>query len=202
MVTLIRRTLLLLIVLAALSAGSLGCNLTSNRAAPTPTITLIAGSPEAMPELVLPTATPGPTDTPLGGQYEILPTPVTTPVTLPTPMPPTTLPTPTVTETPDIASTGPLRITLLEFDDWRELDDDRVQWSILVHAVGGNGIYTFEHIGEVYDVPTFDVTGTRGAPIVQSITVRSGDGQRITCDYYVPGDVQSYFSISYPCGDE
>jgi hypothetical protein len=202
MATLTRRFLkvcLPLVALVALCIGSLGCNLTSQHKPTTPTITFIAGTQEGLPELVLPTATPGPTDTLLGAQFDPLPTLAASPTNfaLPTPIPPTASPTTTATATPNIASSGDLRITLLEFDDWQNLGDGRVQWTVLVHAVGGNGVYTYEHIGQVHDTPAFDVAGTRGSDVVHSITVRSADGQQVTCDYFIPGGTEGYFS--YQC---
>ncbi|MCZ7543687.1 MAG: hypothetical protein M5R40_09190 [Anaerolineae bacterium] len=71
----------------------MGCNLISQQA-PTPTVTLIPGSPlPGVTELVLPTATPGPSATPLGGQFAPTATlePTPTQIPLPTVLPPTEL---------------------------------------------------------------------------------------------------------------
>ncbi len=179
-----------LIVLACLVMTSLACNLTK-QAEPTPTATLIVlGSPSPVTTgLLLPTATPGPSHTPLGGQFDptFTPPPSPTPIPLPTLVPPTASPVPTGTETPDVASTGPLEMSL-EIHGRRLLEDGRVTWTITVHAVGGNGAYTYEHLGAVQPGPTFDTVGTQGNAIVHEVIVRSGDGQQASCNYYIPGD--------------
>ncbi|MBN1284413.1 MAG: hypothetical protein JXB47_03365 [Anaerolineae bacterium] len=190
-----------LIAIIMLSVSSLGCNLTGRPAA-TPTVTLI-GAPPPRPmvtQLLLPTATPGPSQTPLGGQFNptltLPPTP--TQIPLPSVVPPTHSPTPTTTATSDIASTGPLEIESIELTDRREAGG-KVEWTVVVHAVGGNGDYTYEHLGERQAGPIFKTAGTSGAAIVHEVVVRSGDGQTASCNYYIGADITGNFT--YPCGD-
>lgn len=197
MVTLKLLRLRWLFTLVILGAVSLGCNLTNQQpAALTPTNTLVGAPPPqpAITQLLLPTATPGPSHTPLGGQFDptlTLP-PSPTQIPLPTVVPPTHSPTPTATATSDIASTGSLEIESIEFTDRREVNGE-VEWTVIVHAVGGNGDYTYEHLGRVQPGPTFKTVGAAGAAIVHEVIVRSSDGQTARCNYYIGGDITGNF---------
>jgi hypothetical protein len=189
------------LALAALVAGCLACNLTGYQR-PTPTVTLMAASPPAAltADLVLPTATLGPTATPLGGQFAptstLKPTPTQLP--LPSPLPPAEFLTVTATETTTPAS--PLEITLIEFTDWREVDaEGHVGWTLVVHVSGGDGVYTYLHEDQVQRGPIFEVIGTQGSAFVHTVSVRSGDGQEARCSYYVPSEERDYFRAT--CGD-
>ncbi len=186
---LIRRWL----AVAALLVGCLGCNLV-NQPRLTPSVTLIPGSPSpGVTQLILPTATRGPTETPLGGQFAPTATlqPTPTQIPLPTVVPPSATP---QTETPTPGpSTGPLKITLVEFTNRRVVDQQgRVAWTATVHASGGNGDYTYLHEGEAQPGPIFSVFGTEGAAFVHTITVRSSDGQQAQCSYYIAPEARDY----------
>ncbi len=174
-----------LLILTVLMLAGIGCGLSPPTAAVPPTATPPAAT---QTELLLPTSPPGPSETPLGGQF--VPTSTFTPSpTIPSPTPitptatPTATPTSTPTATPNIASTGPLAVPLIEFTNPRTLEDGATVWTAVVHAVGGNGIYTYLHGGTPQPGPIFNVPADEEMPI----TVYSGDGQEITCDYRIDG---------------
>lgn len=178
---------------AALLAGCLACNLTGQPRA-TPTVTLMFEPPgPEVTRLVLPTATPGPTATPLGGQFAPLATlePTPTQIPLPTVVRPSETPQ-TTTPTPG-PSAGPLVIASIEFTNRRQLDaQGQIAWTVTVRAAGGNGDYTYLHEDQVQTGPVFSVIGTEGAALVHTVTVRSSDGQQVSCRYYIAPNVRDY----------
>jgi hypothetical protein len=194
---------LIVIALVALVASSLACNPptpTSIRPTVTPYVPATAESQDAPPpesptDVPQATEVPPPTEEEAPSPTEASPptdtaTPVPPTPIPPTPVPPTVTPKPTATHTPEAA--GPLDFEPPTGVDSWEKKGDTNKVVLRVNIVGGVAPFTVSHGPTVQGTTSdrvylieFEWAACKSA-MVQSITVESSDGQKVTKNYYIP----------------
>lgn len=193
----------ILIALVALVASSLACN------PPTPTIIHPTVTPyvpaTAVPQDAPPpessTEVPEATEQPMPTEGEVSPptdappptdtaTPVPPTPIPPTPVPPSATPEPAATNTPGAA--GKLDFEPPQYVESWEKKGDTNKVVLRVDIVGGVPPFTVSHGPTVQGTTSnrvylieFEWAACKSA-MVQSITVKSSDGQEIKKDYFIP----------------
>jgi hypothetical protein len=198
-----KHCILIAIALVALVASSLACNPptpTFIRPTVTPYVPATA-EPQEAPSPESPTSVPEATEAPPPTEEEAPspteappPTDTATPVP-PTPIPPTSVPPtatpqPTATRTPETA--GPLDFEPPQSIESWEPKGATNEVVLKVNIVGGVPPFTVSHGGNVDGTTSdrvylikFEWNSCKSA-MVQSITVESSDGQKVTKNYFIP----------------